>query len=78
MIRTQVYIPEELYKEAQLYAGLYRKNISALMREGLEIAMQNLRTAQKTNPLGSLAGKFSAKGSGDKNAAFNHNDIYSI
>ena len=75
MIRTQVYIPDELHKESKLYAELLNKSISEFMREGLSMSIEKIKR-ERVNPLGCMVGRFQAKG--DKDAALNHNDIYDL
>jgi len=36
MIRTQVYLPEELHRDLKLLANSRRQNFSSLIREGVE------------------------------------------
>lgn len=76
MTRTQVYIPEELYKHAKLIAQTKKISISQLLRQGLELAV---RTEQKKMTTGDWFLKnFVGKQKGKKGveAAVNHNDIY--
>ena len=75
MIRTQVYIPDDLHRESKLYAKLLDKNISDFMREGLALLIQKIKR-EHANPLGAMVGKFKARG--DKDASLNHNDIYEL
>lgn len=46
MIRTQVYLPEELYNELKLLANTTRRKFSELVREGARLIVQK-RIAQK-------------------------------
>jgi len=78
MIRTQVYIPDELYESAKATAQLQNTTISKLMRLGLEMALKN---EKKTGCSGkwlidNLTGI--GKGKAGVEAALNHNDIYDI
>lgn len=84
MIRTQVYIPDELYAEAKRYAALHDMNISQLIRAGLAKELKatlpgakknTKKGAAKHDPLADLVGKYSF-GNGPTNAALTHNDIY--
>ncbi len=78
MIRTQVYIPDELYKEAQFYAAISGLNISQLLRIGLSlgITQQKKKLAQRKKSISALAGTFTY----DKptTAGEDHNDIYDL
>ncbi len=74
MIRTQVYLPPKLHKQAQIVAQLENVSLSELIRRGLTIVLKK-NTHQKNDPLSHLEGKYSG---GDSNAAINHNDIYKI
>lgn len=78
MIRTQVYLPESLYKDARFYAALAGLNISQLLRIGLTlgIAQQKKKLAQKKKDIRSLTGTFVY----DKptSAGKDHNDIYDL
>ena len=78
MIRTQVYIPDELYAEAKLYAEQKNTSISEFVREGLQLSIHSLKKKQlKKNPLEKIAGKFKFPES-DPHAAENHNEIYTL
>ena len=80
MIRTQIYLPEELYKHAKAVAQLQNVSISQLMRTGLELAVQEQKKNKKTTTgqwfLDNLVG--TGKGKAGVEAALNHNDIYDI
>lgn len=76
MIRTQVYIPEDLWQKARYYAGLTNKNLSQLLRDGLAISIKNIQKEKQKKSLKNLVGKFNFKGSP---AAYKeHNDIYEL
>ncbi len=40
MIRTQVYLPEDLYQDLKLLAATGKKNFSELIREGVEVVVK--------------------------------------
>ena len=42
MIRTQVYLPEDLYNEAKITAKLYGVKMSKLMRDGLRESIKKV------------------------------------
>ncbi len=77
MIRTQIYIPDDLYKEAKLYAKLQKTTISHFVREGLRASLetQKKKNSKKLTLL-DIAG--SMKWKRKTNAAQEHNDIYDI
>lgn len=85
MIRTQVYIPDDLYKEAKFYAQIGNKNISQLMREGLKLAIKTENKKKKTVEknskklfkLSDMAGIINT-GHKKTNIAEHHNDIYNL
>lgn len=79
MIRTQVYIPDDLYIQAKIEAEASGQSISVVLREGLTRSLkerQKKRNAGKIS-LADVAGCFSFS---DKvtNAAETHNDIYDL
>lgn len=86
MIRTQLYIPDELYNQAKLMAELDGVSISEYMREGLSMKISKqkklpkntIRSTQKAknDPMLSLDGMFSLGKGIVTNVALNHNDIY--
>ncbi len=84
MIRTQVYIPNELYNQAKLLAKLEGVSISEYMREGLSmkvslqknIVKNSKKKKSKKDPMASLVGMFSLGKGIVTNVALNHNDIY--
>ncbi len=79
MIRTQLYIPDELYNQAKLMARLEGVSISEYMREGLSLKMsQNKNTSKNTKKrkISEIAGMFSLGKGIVTNVALNHNDIY--
>jgi hypothetical protein len=58
MIRTQIYIPEDLEKEARLVAGSLKMNFSELVRTSLKekIARKRKTDSKKRHPLWNLVG----------------------
>jgi len=80
MIRTQVYLPDDLYHRAKTMASLSGSNISQLIRQGLLMALDRNSSTTKQTTGQYLLENFVGKGKGKKgvNAAMNHNDIYDI
>ncbi len=79
MIRTQVYIPDELYNQAKLMAELEGVSISEYMREGLFMkisAKKHSNNGKKKKDISNIAGMFSLGKGIVTNVALNHNDIY--
>lgn len=79
MIRTQVYIPDDLYMQAKIEAEASGESISVVLREGLT---RGLKERQKKHKAGKIsladaAGRFSFSAK-TTNAAETHNDIYDI
>lgn len=87
MIRTQLYIPEDLYARAKALAELRHMNISQFMRESLannltafSTVVRKKGTKGKTqesayDPLAHMAGKY-GKGWPRTDVARHHNNIY--
>lgn len=52
MIRTQVYIPEDIYRDLRLLAKTSKKNISQLIREGAHevIKRESKKRLMKKDP----------------------------
>lgn len=80
MIRTQVYIPDTTYHQAQAVATLTNRTISQLMREGLELVLAQSRRASGETTGQYLMKHFVNKGKGKPgvDAALHHNDIYDM
>ena len=79
VIRTQVYIPDDLYKEAKFKAQITNKTISDFMREGLRMFIKKIPVKKgKTLELMDLAGKFTYKKKKHTNAGIMHNEIYDL
>lgn len=89
MIRTQLYLPEDLYAHAKLMAGLRSITISQYVRESLALRLEEGNgngkgkgKAKKRSPLPSygippeMVGKYKF-GKKTTYVALNHNDIYS-
>lgn len=77
MFRTQVYLPEDLYQDAQRFAKLEGVSISEYIRDGLRLKLKQLsgKSNRKTTqpPLGALVGKY-GKGSKKTDVARTHDD----
>lgn len=58
MIRTQVYLPDDLYHDLKLLAATGNENFSELVRRGVEKVVQVKRKAKKRkfDPLKDFAG----------------------
>lgn len=50
MIRTQVYIPDDLYKDMLLVSKSYNIKTSDLFREGLKTVVKKKLSAKKNQP----------------------------
>lgn len=79
MIRTQVYIPDDLYSEAKLFAHQDKTTISHLIRDGLRLSMEKKRSqtmrGKKRKTLHDLVGSISL-GKKETHIASTHNNIY--
>jgi len=73
MIRTQVYIPDDLYSQAQLIAQVRGVNFSAILRRGLEKEVGEARKIKKGRLFANLAGALKY---GPKDLSTRVNDIY--
>lgn len=49
MIRTQIYLPEDLYNDLKLLAATKKKNFSDLIREGAREVIRKKRASKKKN-----------------------------
>lgn len=80
MIRTQVYLPDQLYHRAKVHATLSNTTVSKLIRQGLLLALDHSSSLAKETTGQYLLRNFVGKGKGKKgvNAAINHNDIYDL
>ncbi len=86
MIRTQIYIPDELYHQAKIMAEFEGVSISEYVREGLSMKISKQKKLPKNtvgskqkvknDPMASLEGMFSLGKGIVTNVALNHNDIY--
>ena len=79
MIRTQLYIPDELYHQAKIMAEFDGVSISEYMRDGLSMkisAKKHSNKNKKKKDISSIAGMFSLGKGTVTNVALNHNDIY--
>ena len=73
MIRTQVYIPDDLYSQAQLAAQVRGVNFSTILRRGLEKEVGKVKKTKKGRLFGNLAGALKY---GPKDLSTRVNDIY--
>jgi len=80
MIRTQVYLPDQLFHQAKARAALTNSTISQLIRQGLALVLDDSSSMAKETTGQYLLKNFVGKGKGKKGveAALNHNDIYDI
>jgi metal-responsive CopG/Arc/MetJ family transcriptional regulator len=81
MKRTQVYIPDDLFRRVQMLSRQTGKNQSELMREGLWVVVEqfdiNQQKKRKKKSFGDLAGIYSCPDA-DPDAAINHDDVFTI
>ncbi len=79
MIRTQVYIPDELYYQAKSQAQRDNKSISIILRDGLKLGIKTDRNVKikRKFKLSELIGSVSFSNK-RTNTAVTHNDIYDI
>lgn len=49
MIRTQVYIPDDLHRDAVLFAQITGTNFSTVVREGIKEVMKREKATKKHN-----------------------------
>lgn len=73
MIRTQIYIPDDLYSLAQLQAQMQGVNFSQVVRNGLKRELTGARKTRKKGLLANLAGALKY---GPKDLSLRVNDIY--
>lgn len=73
MQRVQIYLPDKMVKQTKAQAKRKKISWAEYLRQ---ILNEQLQAQPKTNPLLSLAGKY--PGTGDSQAASQHNDIYRI
>jgi hypothetical protein len=76
MVRTQVYIPEDLYSQAKLLAKSKNQTISQILRMGLSQMVSQQKKSKKRS-LRSIAGSVRWDGP-VVDAARTHNDIYDL
>lgn len=76
MIRTQVYIPDDLHQSLVLLAKRDRVNVSQLLREGARQVIKNKKKkfSKKKSPLFGLIGMY--KGQIKSNAVKDIHDYY--
>lgn len=73
MIRTQVYLPEDIHRDLMLLAKRDGTNFSSLIREGARVIIKKKTTRNKKD-FGK--GFFGALKYGPKNLSTRINDIY--
>lgn len=73
MIRTQVYLPEDIHRDLMLLAKKEGTNFSTLIREGARTIIKKKTTRRRRN-FGK--GFFGALKSGPKDLSVRINDIY--
>ncbi len=73
MIRTQVYLPEDIHRDLMLLAKRDGTNFSALIREGAKVIIKK-KTSRKKKDFGK--GFFGALKYGPKDLSVKINDIY--
>lgn len=73
MIRTQVYLPEDMHRDLMLLSKREGTNFSTLLREGAKIIIKK-KTATKKKDFGK--GFFGALKYGPKDLSIRINDIY--
>ena len=83
MIRTQIYIPDDLYHQAKLMAGLDGVSISEYVREGLWLKIKSgnqkrKKKKSKGSPLAKMVGKYSVGKNIVTDVARKHNEIYDL
>lgn len=71
MIRTQVYIPDDIYRDLTLLAKFQKKNISQLIREGAREVLRKDAQTQRKNTKAWGKYFFGAGKGGPKNLATN-------
>jgi len=70
MIRTQVYLPEDLHQELKFLAKAEKTNFSNLIRQGAEeVIRKKIKKKEKFDPWKSFVGK--GKKGGDKDLSSN-------
>lgn len=73
MIRTQVYIPDDLYSQALVVAQMRGVSVSVVLREGLAKEVVRVKKSKKGGLFSNLAG---ALKNGPRNMSSRVNDIY--
>ena len=56
MIRTQIYLPDDLYKDLKFLAAISGKKFSDLVREGARIVVSKRKNKGKKDPWKSFIG----------------------
>lgn len=73
MIRTQVYLPEDIYEDLRLIAATQKVNFSQLIREGAKKVIKAKTKPVKKDSWKEFAG---ALKTGPKDLSLRINDIY--
>lgn len=73
MIRTQIYLPDDVYEDLQLIAKTQKVNLSQLIREGARQVIKDKTRPTKKDDWKEFAG---ALKNGPKNLSLKINDIY--
>ncbi len=73
MVRTQIYLPEEVYEDLQLIARTQKVNLSQLIREGARKVIKDKTKPLKKDDWREFAG---ALKTGPKDLSQRINDIY--
>lgn len=73
MIRTQIYLPEDIYEDLQLVAKSHKVNFSQLIREGAKKVIKEKMRVVRKDDWKEFAG---ALKTGPKDLSKRINDIY--
>ncbi len=73
MIRTQVYIPDDLYKDLMLIAETRQEKVSHLIRQGVIKVIEEKKRTKKDDGWKAFVGAWK---SGPKDVSTKINDIY--
>lgn len=73
MIRTQVYIPDDLYSQALVVAQIRGVSVSVVLRDGLAKEVGRVKKSKKGGLFSNLAG---ALKNGPRDMSSRVNDIY--
>ncbi len=73
MIRTQIYLPEDIYEDLQLISRTHKVNLSQLIREGAKRVIKDRTKSARGDDWKEFAG---ALKTGPKDLSLKINDIY--